>query len=197
VTAEFGIQSQQLSGCHYSLHIYPSDIFQDVYVNNNPLWYTLIVVGIFGFLVSLFSLYDLVGRRRHAKILVEAARNNALVDNLFPANVRDRVLENKNDSNHYHRHNLDSKKSRSRSSSRDSDTALLMILPSPTDQTVLTAGGSDTTTIHSQQSNPTSTGTSAAAADSELLFLLHKSKPIADLFANWYVYREALHCISS
>ena len=86
------------SGCMYKLRVYPSLEYREDFLAKNeealssfPISIALVIVlfGAIGFL-----LYDWFVRRKQAKILKSAKQSLAIVNSLFPANVRDRMLNN-------------------------------------------------------------------------------------------------------
>ena len=92
-----GIFSKQTgsesSGCSYELRVYPSRAYELQYESSQPAIYTTIGVLVFVFTTIVFLIYDCFVRRRQQKMVITAKRSNAIVNSLFPANVRDRLLE--------------------------------------------------------------------------------------------------------
>ena len=43
----------------------------------------------------LFSVYDLVVQRRNERLILNAARSNAIVSSMFPSNIRDQLIGQK------------------------------------------------------------------------------------------------------
>jgi len=80
--------------CVHELFVYPTQEFRESYNTVKPLAYTLVVVLSFIFTGAMFVIYDILIARRHQRTMLNAVRTNALVASLFPANVRDRILEN-------------------------------------------------------------------------------------------------------
>jgi class 3 adenylate cyclase len=78
--------------CTYSLKVYPSQEFVDTYQNKDPVWWTLFVVAILLMTSVVFFLYDFFAQKRQFKYLASAAKSNAIVSSLFPAEVRDRLF---------------------------------------------------------------------------------------------------------
>jgi hypothetical protein len=85
--------------CNYSLSIYPSDRFYryEDYATGNPIVWTTVVVSIFVIASTIFLVYDCVVQRRQQKVMISAARTNAIVSSLFPAEIRDRLFGNEDD----------------------------------------------------------------------------------------------------
>ena len=59
----------------------------------NSIFYASMVALVFAFVILLFALYDWLVRTRQKKILSVAVRSDKLVASLFPAQVRDRLLQ--------------------------------------------------------------------------------------------------------
>ena len=83
--------------CWYEYSIYPTNEFHEAYTTQQPLWSTLGVVFIFFLTSAIFVLHDLLVTRRQKRVEASAARSNALVSSLFPAQVRDRLLQDNED----------------------------------------------------------------------------------------------------
>ena len=79
--------------CLYTYSIYPTQQFEDSYVNSFPVYAMLAVLGIFILTSLIFIVYDVIVGRRYRRVEESATRTNAIVSSLFPAQVRDRLLE--------------------------------------------------------------------------------------------------------
>lgn len=79
--------------CEFLLHAYPSREFYEATQSRRPLYYTLAIVGVFVMTCLVFLLYDWFVTRRQQKVLSTATRSNAILSSLFPAQVRDRLME--------------------------------------------------------------------------------------------------------
>lgn len=82
---------------HYKIRVYPSVDFQSSYITNEPMLFSIAVATIFIFTSTLFILYDCCVQRRQNRTSDLADRTSAMVDSLFPASVRDRLLLNDDD----------------------------------------------------------------------------------------------------
>lgn len=82
---------------HYKIRVYPSVDFQASYITNEPMIFSIAVAIIFIFTSTLFILYDCCVQRRQNRTSDLADRTSAMVDSLFPASVRDRLLLNDDD----------------------------------------------------------------------------------------------------
>ena len=79
--------------CAYTMTVYPSDELREYYISHRPYVYTAVVMTVFFFTMLVFVLFDFTVRRRQEKVMATANRTNALVSSLFPATVRDRLLD--------------------------------------------------------------------------------------------------------
>ena len=80
------------SGCHFTLHIFPTASFEATYRTNSPATKTIAIVSCFVFTAILFVLFNLVVEYRQKKLESNANKNSALVSSLFPENVRERLV---------------------------------------------------------------------------------------------------------
>lgn len=76
----------------YNMRIYPSIRFKKRYMSSKPFKMTLVVVCIFVLTSAIFLCYDYLLNHRQNAIMSFAAKAGRIVDNLFPTNVRDRLL---------------------------------------------------------------------------------------------------------
>jgi hypothetical protein len=80
------------TGCSYSIHIYPSQELEDLYITKNPIFLAVGVGLIFFVTVLLFVMYDYLVERRQRMVMKFALESHAIVSSLFPANVRSRMF---------------------------------------------------------------------------------------------------------
>jgi hypothetical protein len=93
---EFGDHSRFAhteESCDYTIHVYPTSIFEEEYHSNKPVVYTIVVVSVFVFTALVFLLYDYFVLLRQRRVVEAARRTNKIVTALFPSNVRDRILK--------------------------------------------------------------------------------------------------------
>jgi hypothetical protein len=83
--------------CAYSLIIYPTDDLHEEFDTNVPLAYSLTFAFILLFFAIILFAYDYLLRRRLKRVIKSARNNRAIVSSLFPANVRDRLLQEEED----------------------------------------------------------------------------------------------------
>lgn len=79
--------------CMISIDVYPSQVFYDTYNTNTPIIMTISVAMIFIFTACMFVFYDRLVERRQLVVMSKALQTNAVVESLFPANVRDRLMK--------------------------------------------------------------------------------------------------------
>jgi hypothetical protein len=78
--------------CVYNMTLYYSNEFESASGSDADTTLPLSVATAFCILLSVFTAYDRLVRRRNDKIVDAAARSNALISSLFPKQVRDRLL---------------------------------------------------------------------------------------------------------
>eukprot|EP00977_Amphora_coffeiformis_P010557 scaffold2482_cov166-Amphora_coffeaeformis.AAC.23 len=77
----------------YSVKVYPSRDLEGEYVTMGPYLYAGLLFFIFLFTTGIFLLYNLFVEKRQQIVLDTAVKTTAVVKSLFPANVRDRLIE--------------------------------------------------------------------------------------------------------
>ena len=80
------------SNCEYTLHFYPTRLFQESFLSSGPQNYTIGVVCMSVFTIIIFVVYDCVVQRRQHVVMKTAVRCFAIVSSLFPPRVRDRLM---------------------------------------------------------------------------------------------------------
>ncbi|CAB9497503.1 Receptor-type guanylate cyclase gcy [Seminavis robusta] len=86
-------QERLEADCGYKLRVYPSQQFHDSHTTNKPLIYTISLAAVFVFTSAVFLLYDYCVERRQKVLLKSARQSGAIVQNLFPENVRNRMYQ--------------------------------------------------------------------------------------------------------
>ena len=84
--------------CEYTLHIYPTQDLEAEYHTSKPAVFTSVVVLVFFFTSVVFMIYDSLVQRRQVKVHTAAVKSNAIVSSLFPAEIRDRLFQQQNES---------------------------------------------------------------------------------------------------
>lgn len=77
----------------FTLSVYPTQQFEEDHTQNRPRTYTLAVAFVFFFAISVFLIYDFFVDKRQAQVMLTANKSSAIINSLFPANVRDRLME--------------------------------------------------------------------------------------------------------
>lgn len=78
--------------CAYNFSVYPTQAFEDEFLSPEPLLYTGGFVTIFLFCILLIYIYDFARDKQKKKVEETAARDIAIIDTLFPRQVRDRLI---------------------------------------------------------------------------------------------------------
>ena len=80
--------------CRYRIRIYPTqDLHNEMNTQRPALYAFTVAMQLFFFAGVLFVAYDFMIRKRQDEILEQAAKSTALVESLFPSQVRDQVME--------------------------------------------------------------------------------------------------------
>ena len=79
--------------CQHTVRIYPTVAFRDKFHSSQPFFYGIAVASCFVVASLVFLIYDFNVERRQVTIMDSAEKTSAIVSNLFPATVRDRMLE--------------------------------------------------------------------------------------------------------
>jgi hypothetical protein len=87
---EYGIDTSDMM---YMIEIYPSTTMEDIYVTSVPILYAMAMIGIFLMTAGIFTAYDWYVERRQRKVMSSALKTGAVVESLFPENVRQRLME--------------------------------------------------------------------------------------------------------
>ena len=107
IQADFDSSFAISDNCVYSMSLYPSDelkLMDESKSGSNsklafsaspghPIIWTVAVILIFVAVSLVFGVYDYIVERRQQKVLSTAIRSSSLVNSLFPAAVRDRLLD--------------------------------------------------------------------------------------------------------
>ena len=79
--------------CYYNVRVYPSQDMEDDYTTMTPIIFTVVVVSVFLFTSLVFITYDRLVAHRHKVVNKTAVKSTAVVQSLFPEQVRDRLYE--------------------------------------------------------------------------------------------------------
>jgi class 3 adenylate cyclase len=96
---EFAIRESKFSGapidqdfCPFTLNVYPSDDMKNDFTTSTPGMMTVAAICIFAFTSIVFAVYDCKVERRQKSVMNTATKTNAIVSSLFPASVREKML---------------------------------------------------------------------------------------------------------
>lgn len=78
--------------CEYEIHIFPTSQIEEQFVTKKPQVYTAIIVSVFIGLAICFLIYNHLVQVRQRAAQEQAAKSEALVQSMFPAEVRDRLF---------------------------------------------------------------------------------------------------------
>ena len=78
--------------CDYVLTIYPTATVEEEMSTNEAAIYTVVMVMLFVLAAVFFVVYDYFVQRQQRAAVAEAARSNAIVSSLFPAEIHDRLF---------------------------------------------------------------------------------------------------------
>lgn len=92
--------------CHYRVWLVPTELTEDLFSgvesgveeddnsdSNKAALYTGLVSSLFFLLLFCFLIYDWLMEKRQSVVVNIATKSSAIVENLFPAQVRDRMLQ--------------------------------------------------------------------------------------------------------
>jgi hypothetical protein len=80
-------------GCLYQIRIYPSVALDQNHESDDPIIFALFIASIFLFAILCFIVYDCRVELRQRRIMKSAGRTSAIVHQLFPKQVRERMLK--------------------------------------------------------------------------------------------------------
>jgi hypothetical protein len=82
------------SVCSYRIFVYPTAQLRDRFLTNRPIFYQAAIAMIFLFTTAIFIGYECLVESRQRKVMASAKEARAVVNSLFPKNVRKRLYEN-------------------------------------------------------------------------------------------------------
>ena len=82
--------------CSYKIFVYPTAQLRDRFLTNKPIFFQAGIAMIFLFTTAIFITYECLVETRQRKIMASAKEAKAVVNSLFPKNVRRRLYENAN-----------------------------------------------------------------------------------------------------
>ena len=84
-----GVSGQFLN---YTLRIYPTDDFREIFVTGEAAWDSAGVAMVFAVAICIFLVYDCCVQRRQRIVLERAVRATAVVSSLYPENIREHII---------------------------------------------------------------------------------------------------------
>ena len=84
-----GVSGQFLN---YTLRIYPTDDFKEIFVTGEAAWESAVVAMVFAVAICIFLVYDCCVQRRQRIVLERAVRATAVVSSLYPENIREHII---------------------------------------------------------------------------------------------------------
>lgn len=82
-----------LTSYFFCQSIYPSDDFKALYTSKTPTVTAITIAVAFAVVIVIFLVYDQLVRKRNENLVMKAARSNAVVSDLFPDAIRDKILD--------------------------------------------------------------------------------------------------------
>jgi class 3 adenylate cyclase len=92
-----GLLEELSDHCEYTISVYPSAQYEEEYETDRAIYSTIVVLLNFVFTSAVFLLYDCFVQRRQRKVNKAAVKSNAIVTSLFPAQVRDKLMDQEDD----------------------------------------------------------------------------------------------------
>ena len=164
--------------CTYSFHVYPSRILEAAYETHRPITFTIAVVVIFLEVIVVFFVYDWLVERRQEKVMTSAIRTNAIVNSLFPAHIKERLMDDAVPTTATNKQRQAPHTANNKKDSR----AVMRILQATTTQ----SSNEDPTSTEKkqQQHQPTTVDNQDSSSHGmyHSKYKVYDSKPIADLF---------------
>ncbi|CAB9519281.1 Guanylate cyclase (Partial), partial [Seminavis robusta] len=96
----------------YRMDIYPSSKFEDTYHTGTPQRFAIILAVVFVSVAVTFLVYDLAVQHRNENLVSKAAQSNAIVSSLFPDNIRERLMNDNDESQQAMNSSMHSKRGR-------------------------------------------------------------------------------------
>ncbi len=88
------IELDEIEGvCSFTMIFYPNKELEEQYLSTQPLWFAMIVLGVFFVTSILFFLFDRLQTRQRDNIIQTAKKQNIIVSSLFPKSVQAKILE--------------------------------------------------------------------------------------------------------
>jgi len=79
--------------CLYTITAYPTNEFRKKFVTGNPIWYAVVVVGVFLFASLMFALLERFLRRRTDEVVNVARKQDDIVSRFFPKMIQETLMD--------------------------------------------------------------------------------------------------------
>lgn len=79
--------------CSYDVDVYPTKELYDAHITSLPIFLTAATLLVFVIACGAFLVYNRFVEQRQEVVLNHAAQSSAIVDSLFPGEIRDRLME--------------------------------------------------------------------------------------------------------
>lgn len=79
--------------CIVTVRVYPSRHLEDQHITHRPVYFSVTVGSIFVLVTLSFLAFDYFQTQRNNKVIESAAKTSAVVNSVFPAEFRDRILQ--------------------------------------------------------------------------------------------------------
>ena len=76
------------SHCTYVLNTYPTEEFEEIYINREPLVFSIIIAGIFAMTTLVFLSYDILVEQRQRRLVRRAKNTDAIVSSIFVSSYK-------------------------------------------------------------------------------------------------------------
>ena len=93
-------QTDDKKYCQYNVRIFPSDVFMGEHITNDPAYFSLAVVACFFVTSLVFVVYDFLVSRRQKRVSEQATKSTKIVNAIYPANVRQRLMDEASSDSH-------------------------------------------------------------------------------------------------
>lgn len=90
----FGVPDE----CESILRMFPSEGYKQGYFSKTASNLMIATLVVFALVIVLFNVYDGLVRRRQKKVYSVATKSNAIVSSLFPAQIRDKLIADEDES---------------------------------------------------------------------------------------------------
>ncbi|CAB9501130.1 Receptor-type guanylate cyclase gcy [Seminavis robusta] len=88
-----GKETRTYRQCFYTLAVYPTEEFEAKFHSEDKQKFMAILAAVFSALAIFFFIFVWFVQRRQQKVMSVAVRTNSILSNLFPDNVRDRIMQ--------------------------------------------------------------------------------------------------------